>query len=641
MERDAFKRELPSAIYNRAGKGTGRDVLMLFDYRCIAESILSGPLCQSKIVSKERISDLLTRPIDHDVAFSLIRARVISDWMKSYEKNDLFSELQIEIAKRCIRRSKAIITGFLIATFAASIFTIAAPLIFSYAVSHITREETSLALLLTLFLAFSLSIGGARMLQDVKMVLMNHLEQDVRNETNKSTLNKLLKAKGAIFIDNNPSAISALIQNLHQSNTIYIQMFMMVILAGVADIALAFSAIAGKVSWFVAIFVLIYGAISIWVSVESNSTTAQYQKIARAKSIEGANLLGNIVSNVVSIKIFRGQGWVSTLYDRYSTDERSQWKKFYRVRLRYGALQSALIVIQYGCIFSMLLLMLQGEDRLNQIILVSMILMQLNRPFELIGVSLKDFAIAQALATPFQAQLDKHSQPEKARATLPLPADNRLTVALSGLKFSYAGGETPLLDIPRAIFEPGRLNFITGPSGVGKSSLLHILLGINDNYQGSISLSGTPLAALSPEDHLSAIAYVPQDPMLMNFSIRDNVLFGRNFTDGEVEAVLRMVRLDDKLASLEAGLDFVIGERGQLLSGGERQRLTIARALIGKPRILLLDEASSALDEQTEGNIFNALREIADRTTIIAVTHRLKIVTPQDQVLDLSATRAA
>ncbi|NSZ09704.1 ATP-binding cassette domain-containing protein [Agrobacterium tumefaciens] len=97
------------------------------------------------------------------------------------------------------------------------------------------------------------------------------------------------------------------------------------------------------------------------------------------------------------------------------------------------------------------------------------------------------------------------------------------------------------------------------------------------------------------------------------------------------------VQLGSKLASLEQGLDFLIGERGQLLSGGERQRLAIARAMLGRPKLLILDEASSALDQHTEASIFSNLRKTAKNTIVIAVTHRTNIIQVTDNILDLSS----
>ncbi len=334
------------------------------------------------------------------------------------------------------------------------------------------------------------------------------------------------------------------------------------------------------------------------------------------------------------MKIFRAGDWVSALYDRYSEDTSRYWNKFFGMRLRYAGVQSILMFVQYASIFAMLVWTIQGSDLLNQVVLVSMILMQLNRPFEMIGTSLRDFIVAHGLAQPLQQELHRHAA-NVTRGSIVFPCAACPQVDMARLGFSYAPGDPVLLDVT-ARFGPGALNFIVGPSGAGKSSLLQILLRLNDRYEGSVTVAGVELAHIEGDSYLSALGYVPQEAMLMNLSIRENILFGRSFADEEVMEVLRAVQLTAKVGSLADGLDHVIGERGQLLSGGERQRLSIARALIGHPRLLLLDEASSALDEDTERSIFTALRDIARTTTVIAVTHRLAVIGADDRVLELA-----
>ncbi|MFD6358163.1 ATP-binding cassette domain-containing protein [Nocardia tengchongensis] len=130
--------------------------------------------------------------------------------------------------------------------------------------------------------------------------------------------------------------------------------------------------------------------------------------------------------------------------------------------------------------------------------------------------------------------------------------------------------------------------------------------------------------------------YVPQEPMMMNVSIRENVLLGREFTDSEIVDTLTKVGLGHKLDQYPDGLYHTIGEGGRLLCGGEKQRLSLARALIAAPRILLLDEASSALDSDTEAKILTTLRALADETTIIAITHRTDTITTADNMIDLT-----
>ncbi|MEP9374694.1 ABC transporter ATP-binding protein [Mesorhizobium sp. KR1-2] len=549
-------------------------------------------------------------------------------------------QIQRDILGTVAGRRKGTIALFLAVTLLASLCAVAGPLLFAHAVKVIGAGSYTTGMLLGIFLAFALAMAGTRLLADVRMVLMNVIEQDVILETNKKSLAALLSAGGSIFVTNNAAKLTTLVRNLHMSNTIYIQMFLMVVLAGTVDLVLSFLAIGGYVSWVVAVFVVVYGVASVWLTMRASAAAKPYHKSAAEKANEGANLLGNVVANVVSIKIFRAQPWVQALYENFAKGAQMQWLAFYRVRLRFGAIQGALVFIQYASILAMLVLTLKSPDLLNQVVLVSMVLVQLNRPFEMIAAAISEFVMAKVLAGMLQSELDQHPASRVRDGGQTLPAGRPLAVELSHLSFAYAPEDRPVLSDLSARFEPGRLNFIIGPSGAGKSSLLQILLGINDAYDGTVKVAGIERGSVNIEAYLATIGYVPQEPMLMNLSIRDNVLFGRDFSDLEVREALEAVQLGGKLASLQDGLDFVIGERGQLLSGGERQRLAIARALIARPQILILDEASSALDEATERGIFANLRAIGAETTVIAVTHRLGVITSDDQVLSLSKPEA-
>jgi ABC-type multidrug transport system fused ATPase/permease subunit len=164
---------------------------------------------------------------------------------------------------------------------------------------------------------------------------------------------------------------------------------------------------------------------------------------------------------------------------------------------------------------------------------------------------------------------------------------------------------------------------------------MSILLGLNTKYSGKVCIDNIPLSNFDVATYWSRVGYVPQEPMMMNLSIRENILLGREYSEDAVLDVLDRVGLDSKITNLPDGVGHIIGEGGRLLSAGERQRLSIARALIGQPLILLLDEASSALDGATEAAIITTLRNLAEDMTIIAVTHRTETISDVDHVLEL------
>lgn len=545
--------------------------------------------------------------------------------------------IQREILWSALLRRKGSVTLFLAATFLASACTIGGPLVFAFIIERIRQEGVQVVSVILLFCAYAVLLASVRLLADVRMVLMHSIEQDVRVVANKTTLGALLRCAGSIFVVNNPVRIGELINNLHQSNAIYVQSFLMVVVAGIIDLAFAFAAIGSLVSWSVALFVVVYGASTVMLTLYANKITKQSQRQARRKSAEGANLLGNVVNNIVSIKIFGGQNWIQSLYEDISLSARAFWMKYFKTRLAFGAIQAALIFLQYASIFAMLVVTLDSPALLSQVVLVGMILVQLNRPFEMIASAIEEYTVARVLAEMFQDELDQHERQDTTKPSHLFKPSIVPDIDIRDLSFAYAPRAPAVLNNISASFKTGGINFIVGPSGVGKSTLLSILLGINEGYSGSVRVGNVELNDIERGSYLASLGYVPQEPMLMNMSLRDNVLFGRNHHDNDVIEVLEEVQLGSKLASLEKGLDFLIGERGQLLSGGERQRLAIARAMLGRPKLLILDEASSALDQHTEASIFSNLRKIAKNTIVIAVTHRTNIIQVPDNILDLSS----
>lgn len=473
-------------------------------------------------------------------------------------------------------------------------------------------------------------------MQDFRSGLANHLEQKIRLLTNSHVLVELMQGGGNLFVENNSSKISTLVQNLHLSNKVYIQTFLVIFIGGLADIALSLIAVGGYVSWYAALFVVVYGILVVAITMHGNKRAAENLQEAQSRANEGANLLGNIVANIISIRVFQAQNWVSRLYERFDQSAAQEWRSFYRLRNRYSAFQAILLFLQYGSIFGVLIWTREAAMPVAEMVMISMILLQLNRPFELIGVSLRDVALAKSMAAPLQAILDKHAaKPLDAKLHLPLSSSSKLEIQLDGLSFAYEPRRI-LLEKVSANFFPGRINFVIGPSGAGKSTLMRILLRFQDGYQGSVKIMGAELSSIGVESYLSNVGYVPQEPMMMNLSIRENILMGRNFSDNFIESAVSAVALEEKIASLPGGLDYAIGENGQRLSGGERQRLAIARALIASPRILLLDEASSALDEESERSIFSALRERISDTLVVAITHRRAVIGDEDAILNLS-----
>ena len=175
---------------------------------------------------------------------------------------------------------------------------------------------------------------------------------------------------------------------------------------------------------------------------------------------------------------------------------------------------------------------------------------------------------------------------------------------------------------------------LIGDSGAGKSTLLGVLLGFVHADRGQVRLAGAPLAARP-----GAIGWVPQSLDLMRGSVRDNLALGRAVGDTEVWAAIRAVGMADAIAASPAGLDQVLDEDGAGLSGGQRQRLSIARALLGRPAVLLLDEPTANLDAAAEASLVTTLQTEARQRLVVAVAHRSALADAAEQVLELADGR--
>jgi ATP-binding cassette, subfamily B, bacterial PglK len=207
-------------------------------------------------------------------------------------------------------------------------------------------------------------------------------------------------------------------------------------------------------------------------------------------------------------------------------------------------------------------------------------------------------------------------------------------VIMANTDFKYPNSDKYAVEHFSLEIEPGQFIAIVGSSGAGKTTMVDLLLGIITPTSGSISISGlTPTECIST--YSGAIAYVPQDVMISNGTFRENVALGfpkDEATDERVMRSLKTAHLYDFVISLPEGMDSNVGENGSRLSGGQRQRLGIARALFTNPMMLIMDEATSSLDGETEAAISESINSLRGQVTVISIAHRLSTIRAADQV---------
>ena len=259
---------------------------------------------------------------------------------------------------------------------------------------------------------------------------------------------------------------------------------------------------------------------------------------------------------------------------------------------------------------------------------------QIINPAKALSTTMYDIKRGDASAARVFEILDRHNPIEEAPDALPIERFER-EIQLKGLRFRYHEGPEVLKGIDLRI-PAGTSLALAGKSGSGKSTLISLLNRFYDPTGGSITIDGRDLRKLRVKDLRKLIGYISQEPILFHDSIRNNLLLGKpDATQEELERAARMAHAHDFIMQTEHGYDTIIGDRGDKLSGGQRQRLTIARAILKNPPILILDEATSSLDSESEQLVQQALSVLLQGRTSIIIAHRLATIRHADEIVVL------
>ncbi|MGI3784392.1 MAG: ABC transporter ATP-binding protein, partial [Janthinobacterium lividum] len=260
-------------------------------------------------------------------------------------------------------------------------------------------------------------------------------------------------------------------------------------------------------------------------------------------------------------------------------------------------------------------------------------------PLTDLGETLDLYQRAMASTRRIFALLSERGDTQPGQSTLALPVRGRLE--LRGVRFGYTDGPDVLrgLDI---VVPAGETHAVVGTTGAGKSSLLRLVLRFSDPREGQVLLDGTDVRELGWDALRGAIGYVSQDVFLFHGTVRDNLAYGRvDASDEQVREAARLAEAHAFISELPLGYDTVVGERGQTLSGGQRQRIALARAILRDPALLVLDEATSAVDTETEAAIQRSLAAVTASRTALVVAHRLSTVRDADRIWVLAGGRVA
>ncbi|MCG7409058.1 ABC transporter ATP-binding protein/permease [Paenibacillus sp. ACRRX] len=280
---------------------------------------------------------------------------------------------------------------------------------------------------------------------------------------------------------------------------------------------------------------------------------------------------------------------------------------------------------------------MQGEMSIGAIVAFAAYLSRLYQPFGTLLNLQIEVNTAKAVFQRIFEYMDMQPAVTSPEDALPLPqVMGRIT--FDNVSFAYDLNDEAVLKHVSFDVQPGEMIALVGPSGAGKSTLIQLISRLYDVTGGAVCIDGLDVRDVQIKELRAQIAYVTQESFMFHATVRDNLRFAKKgATQEELENACRQAHIHDLIASLPQGYDTIVGERGHRLSGGERQRLAIARAILNDPRILILDEATSHLDSESEAYVQQALSELMKGRTTIVIAHRLSTILTADQILVVEA----
>lgn len=373
----------------------------------------------------------------------------------------------------------------------------------------------------------------------------------------------------------------------------------------------------------------------LWGSLRFQKRLAPRYAEVREKAGDLASQLANNLGGMLTIKSYAAEAWELERLEAQSQAYRTSNRRAIRLSAAFIPL------IRFAILFAFLAILVigglqawQGTIATGTYAFLVFITQRLLWPLTTLGRTLDDYQRAMASTNRVLDLLDTPiTIPSGGR---PLPLDGvRGALCFEGVTFGYAGRE-PLLRNFQLEVPAGSTVGIVGATGSGKSTLVKLLLRLYEVQQGRILLDGQPITALELGDLRRAIGLVSQEVFLFHGTVAENIAYGSfQASRGAIERAAQLAEAASFIRALPQGFDTVVGERGQRLSGGQRQRIALARAILKDPPVLILDEATAAVDNETEAAIQRSLDVITAERTTLVIAHRLSTVRHADRIVVL------
>jgi subfamily B ATP-binding cassette protein MsbA len=378
----------------------------------------------------------------------------------------------------------------------------------------------------------------------------------------------------------------------------------------------------------------------ILISMVIQFVTRNVEQLGK-QAVEVNKLLANRMWEGFSgMKVIRAFGRDRYEQERFDQASEQVRQTFFRFEMLSGSVTPLSEILSAALLIGILILFLsQSYANLPAFLTFVFVLYRLQPQVKYFDSSRIGLIGSTHSVEEVMALLDPSDKPYIHSGIVPF-SQLRKGIALESIDFYYPNQSTPALQDISLYIPRGKTTALVGPSGAGKSTLIGLICRFYDPTSGWVNVDDCPLPQLSLTDWRNHMAIVSQDIYMFNTTVRENIVYGRlDATDDEVIAAAQLANAHEFIQQLPYGYETQVGDRGVRLSGGQRQRIALARAIIRDPEILILDEATNALDSLAETLIQEALETLSQNRTVIVIAHRLSTIEQADQIIVLREGR--
>ena len=522
---------------------------------------------------------------------------------------------------------------------AAKLASIGLPYVLKYTVDSLNGDLTTLALAVPISLI--VVYGTLRLLNvllgEVRDTLFGRVTERAMRRIGLNVFKHLHNLDLGFHLDRRTGGLSRDIERGTSGISFLMRFMVFNIVPTLLEIGLVVGLLLFQFGWSFAFIII--SSVICYVAFSMKATdwrTRFVQQMNEADSTTNSRAVDSLL-NFETVKYFNNEAFEANRYD----NDLAQWEVARRKnRLSLFALnagQASIIAIAMTAMMANAAFgVMNGDMTIGDFVLINAFTMQIFMPLNFLGFVYREIRGSLANIDNLFSLLAQRpaisDKPDSLALTLKGGVENA-TVQFENVHFSYHDAR-PILNGITFQVEAGKKVAIVGESGAGKSTIMKLLFRFYEPTRGTVCVNGQDISQVTQNSLRSHIAIVPQDTVLFNTTLKDNIAYGNpNATDEEIMHAASLAHLNHFIAQLPDGINTKVGERGLKLSGGEKQRVAIARALLKGAPIMIFDEATSSLDSESEQAILAALRDAAKGHTSLVIAHRLSTIIDADNIL--------